>query len=272
MNRFFQYLQAAFWVREKVPLLGHVPVNILVLLACVALGFGHPAFWLLGLAGEISFLWILVGSKRFRRWVDAVEESRTRQASSNERERLLARLTPPNRERFEALERQFASIETDYSRNHSGETFFLDNLENLRTLKRVFLRLLVATQRIEVPNHEENLAAIRRMIEEIGDEIDSGDLSPAVRRSKDETRRLLGKRIDVLENRSRSLAGIHSDLEQIETQFQLSRESAALDSSLAGEKLDLDLARSMITTPGYAAFLSDEGEVDPLLEEEALSE
>lgn len=116
------------------------------------------------------------------------------------------------------------------------------------------------------------MLSIRGRIEEIDRELE-GALSRPARESREETRRLLSRRIEVFENRTRSLDEIRSDLEQIETQFQLSLESAALDSSLPREKLDLDLARDMISTPGYTAFLADEGGSDPLLEEEeALSQ
>lgn len=253
-------------VREKIPLLGHVPVNVLMLSGFAVLGFGHPAFWLIGLIGEIGFLWSMAGSKRFRKWVDAVDVVENQKKDLSEKETLLSRLTPPNRKRFDSLESQYGTIRSDYEKSHVGESLYDNNLANLKNLKRVYLRLLVASQKLEVKDQGENLRSIRSRIEEIDAELSSPGLTNASRESRTQIRSLLEKRIDVLENRSRSLDEIHTDLEQIETQFQLSLESTALNDSLTEEKLDLDLARNMITTPGYTAFLADDNEPDPLVE------
>lgn len=269
MRRLFKYLKAAFWVREKIPLLGYVPLNVLTLLAFAVLGFGHPAFWLIGLAGEMGFLWIMAGSPRFRKWVDAVDHAAIQKQDLGERETLLALLTPPNRNRFDSLEAKYETIRSNYEKSHTGESLYENNLANLKSLKRVHLRLLAASQKLEVQDQGENLRSIRIRIDEIETELASPGLTEASRESRTQTRNLLEKRIDVLENRNRSLDEIRSDLEQIETQFQLSLDSTALDTSLTEEKLDLDLARNMITTPGYTAFLADESEPDPLVEWES---
>jgi hypothetical protein len=65
----WRYLKAAFFVRVGVPALGRVPINALAAGGFLILGFGHPGFWLLGLAAEAAIVPSLAFNKRFQKIV-----------------------------------------------------------------------------------------------------------------------------------------------------------------------------------------------------------
>lgn len=259
MKRTWKYLREAFLVRERVPLLGDLPVNLLVVLGFVALGFGHPAFWLLGLIGEIAFLWAMVGSKRFRNVVDALELQADTDRAQARKAELLSRLTPPNSARYRQLKRQLESVENGYREFATGDVLADENVANLRSLESVFLRLLVAKQHLGSADPEGDVARIRSRIDELEREMaDAEGLTETAIESRRQTRGLLQKRLGVFDKRAQALDEIESDLEQIEAQFELAVDSVRIRAKPADAKLDMDLARVMIaSSPDYLILGED---------------
>lgn len=246
-----RYLKAAFWVREKVPLLGDVPVNALMVAAFGALGVGHPAFWLLGLLGETAFLWALSASSRFRKLVDAQALEKEQDTTLKARYELVEQLSDEHRERLTRLRVQLAEIQRSYAAFAQDDITADSNLSSLRDLEWVYLKLLIARQHLLSPHQKSNAADISAEIEELEKELGYDKLSPALRTSKEATLELLRKRLDAARHRIQTLEEIQSDLERIETQFQLTMESAAMRAKPADMQLDLDLASRLITTPEY---------------------
>lgn len=246
-----RYLKAAFWVREKVPLLGDVPVNALIVAAFAVLGVGHPAFWLLGLMGETAFLWALSASSRFRNLVDAQALGQQHDAAHKARYELVEQLSDEHRERLTKLRVHLAEIQRSYAAFAGDDLTAESNLSSLRDLEWVYLKLLIARQHLISPHQKSDAADISAEMEDLKNELGYDKLSPALRASKEATLELLHKRLDAARHRTQTLEEIESDLERIETQFQFIMESAAMRAKPADMQLDLDLASRLITTPEY---------------------
>lgn len=260
MKRALRYLKAAFFLRERVPLLGHVPVNLVASAAFIALGFGHPAFWLIGLVGEIAFLWSLAGSARFRKWVDARDLAERNRASEQGEAEILASLSEERRNRYESLRTSLATIGRNRSKNADAGLAVPDDLDSYDDLLSVFLKRLEAQQRLLAPKSGDKPEEIRARAEAIHEQLGSdASLSPAARESREHTLEILRKRLEVFERKEESLDEIRSDLEQIEEQFRLALDSSDFGAGHDTTKLDLELARSMIATPSFIAFEDESG-------------
>lgn len=271
MDRFFRYLRAAFFVQEKVPLLGSLPVNLMAIAAFVALGFGHPAFWLVGLIGEVAFLWALVGSARFRKLVDGKEILLRSQNRKDQEKSLLEDLPPDQKQRYHHLQAQWEKIRDNRKKRSEEGIVVPDDLDSYADLLNVYLRQLNAQGQLASSRCEEESEKIRQRIETLDSELaEPRSLSKSARNSKELTIDILKKRLRVFERRDQSLQEIASDLEQIEAQFQLAVDSSEVGSSMEETKLDLEFARSMIRSPNYLAFsddpLEEVAQSEPLLE------
>ena len=155
-----QYLKAAFLVRERLPLLGAVPVNLLATTGFVALGFGHPAFWLLGVLGETAYLWAMTSSARFRNVVDALECQAHAAVSEQQLVTIAGRLDSENLARHEALRHQLAEVEHAYGEFAPNDPTARTNLDHLRQLDSAFVKLLAARQHITRTNDRTDSAEI----------------------------------------------------------------------------------------------------------------
>lgn len=260
MKRIFKYLKAAFFVREKIPLLGAVPVNLLAVFFFIALGFGHPAFWLLGLIGETVFLWMMAGSRRFRHLVDAIELQEGSERAKATKAELTGKLLLDNSMRYQKLVQKLEFVKSSYQQFGQDEFMAGENLANLRTLESVFLRLLIAKQHLTSPDTEADEARVRQRIAELQEEISAGssEHSESAIESRRQTLELLEKRLQVFDKRSQAIDEIESDLEQIEAQFQLAADGATISAKPSEAQLDMDLARSMIvSTPEYLILGDD---------------
>jgi hypothetical protein len=149
------YLKAAFFAGPEVPGLGRVPVNVLGVAAFGALGVLNPGFWLLGMAGEVVYLFSLAGHPRFRKYVDAqkaksARERRGRQESPRDDtvQRIVRELPPAAIRRFEALRhncqelQQIAAQLRDPEHADFGAPLEDLQLAGLDRLLWIYLRLL----------------------------------------------------------------------------------------------------------------------------------
>ena len=139
---FWDYVKAAFNLRVRMPGLGHMPLNKLLLAAFGILGVGHPGFWFLGMGYETAYILFLTGSERFQRVAQgrALEESRLGW-NRNVRD-VLSKLDPESQTRYNQLLVLCWQIE------HSGQKASLLSsvhefkIEGLNQLLRIFIRLL----------------------------------------------------------------------------------------------------------------------------------
>lgn len=256
MNRFFRYLRAAFFVRERMPLLGAVPVNLLAVAVVVVLGLGHPAFWLLGLCAETAFLWAMIGSQRFRNVVDAKATWTDTASKALSRQHLIQQLIPPHLQRHQELSAKLGKVAGYYEKFSQGDAGAAQNLSNLETLETVYLKLLIARQHIDSADSTSETAKLSQRIAELKADIadDPANTVLYLRESKAATLELLEKRLAVFGKREESLEGIDSDLTRVEAQFDLAADAAAIRAQPDEAKLDLDLASRMMASPEYLDF------------------
>jgi hypothetical protein len=246
-----RYLQAAFWVRERIPLLGDLPVNVLLLAALLTLGFGHPAFWLIALGAEVGFLAIMVSNERFRRAVDALTWTAQNDSITAQRQQLISRLAPSHRQRLTALQSQRDRTQHYYQQFQDSDPTAADNLHHMAQLEWCFLKLLTAQQHLSEAAALTTEPLLLAEIAHLEAELADATLRTAVRGSKQATLDLTTKRHAALQRRGEALAEIDSDLQRIEAQFDLAAESAVIRAKPSDVSFDIDLTSHLISTPEY---------------------
>jgi len=242
-----RYLKAAFLVGADVPLLGRLPVNALLTGAFAILGFGHPAFWLLGLAAEATILPTLAFNKRFQNYVDASDRADSDGDAQAKRKGLIDGLPAEYRKRLGDLEKKCEKI-LDVYRSSQAEAFVIDtNREVLNNLKWVYLKLLIARFHLLTAGTEdtpqslaEKIATLQRGLENAGD-------NPALRQSKTATLDILKRRQASLERREQSLQEVESDLTRVESQVDLLLDNAAMQGKPQTISSDIELASDLVS-------------------------
>jgi len=253
----FKYLKAAFWVRQRVPLLGDVPLNMLLIPAIIGLSFIHPAFLLFGLAGQATLLWALASSPRFRRQVDLPSERKVEAEKLNKRQELLNKLPDASEARFLWMERRIKETKENYKEFNTPEYISETNLNNLDSLSWVYLKLLFARSAMSGEEGEQNAESIRHQIENLNEELNDQQASASVRKSKEATLHILEKRLKHFEKRSEALAEIDADLTRIEAQVELARDNSKLQAKPDEISMDVDLASNTMQSVWYYGEADD---------------
>ncbi len=243
----WRYLKAAFFVGADVPALGRVPVNVLASIAFVILGFGHPGFWLLGLAAEAAILPTLAFNKRFQNVVDATERQLTSGDSQNKRTALVQTLPPDDRKRIEALDRKCAKV-LDVYRNAQAEEFLIEtNRDALDNLKWVYTKLLIARFHLLTAGTDDTADSLQRKILSIQNDLKDVQETPALHQSKAATLDILKRRLGNIERREQSLEEVESDLTRVESQVDLILDNAAMQGKPQTISTDLQLSSDLVT-------------------------
>ncbi|HZU28080.1 MAG TPA: hypothetical protein VFA04_21295, partial [Bryobacteraceae bacterium] len=201
------YLKAAFFAGIDVPGLGHVPVNVLGVAACIALGFLYPVIWYAGAALELLFLFTLAGNARFRRAVDA-QDLVNEDTIAQKRLQLIDSLPQAEQRRFTGLLARFERLEEVF-RSQQADDFILDQNRNvLRRLEWAYLKLLVAQANIGyMDSNGENEETLRARILALDSEARTSD-PPALRESRAATIAILSERIANIRRRADTLQEI----------------------------------------------------------------
>jgi ElaB/YqjD/DUF883 family membrane-anchored ribosome-binding protein len=142
----FRFLRAAFRASPVIPGLGKIPVNVLLCVGALILGFGNPGFWLLGLALETAYLFLLATHLRFQRVVDAEFLQQTERQSLSEREATLGHLGAEARQKLASIEETCAEVlkHTRESQQETDDVIFEGNREALNKLTGLYVKLLDA--------------------------------------------------------------------------------------------------------------------------------
>lgn len=245
----FRYLKAAFWAAPEVSGLGRLPVNVLMLAGFAILGFGHPGFWLLGMALEGSYLYALTSSARFRKVVDADGRLLSESAAERQRAVLVSRLAPDARGRLEKFAAQCARVLQIESEAQIEEAVLAGNREALRKLEWLYLKALVAQQNLRALGNGE--AELRRKIETLQIEARADRLSRSLRESKAATLRILEKRLANTERREQTLEEIESGLMRFEAQVDLAVENAGMRGDSGMNFVKIELASQLLDDSIY---------------------
>jgi hypothetical protein len=230
---YLDYVKEAFHRKVRVPLLGDLPVNWMILGVAGVLGIANPGFWLLGLAAELGYLGFVGGSPRFQKLVQGERLLDAQQHYEFQVHRAVERLAPESRERYRRLLDQgsrILGISTAL-----GEPDTLGDMHDLKArslnqLLGIFLRLLTSRELIA-----ENLRGLDR--EELLNAISSAEArlaaadpqrDEALVRSLTGTLEIQRKRLGNQDRARSSLDVIDAELLRIEQQVELIREEAAV--------------------------------------------
>lgn len=242
----WRYLKAAFLVGADVPALGRVPVNVLASAAFLILGFGHPGFWLLGLATEAAVLPALAFNKRFQNYVETTERQMTSGDSQLKRTALVQTLPAEDRKRIDALDRRCAKV-LDVYRNAQAEDFLIEtNRDALDNLKWVYTKLLIARFHLLTAGTDDTAESLQRKVLSLEKDLQDSQETPALRQSKAATLDILKRRLTNIERREQSLEEVESDLTRVESQVDLILDNAAMQGKPQTISTDLQLASDLV--------------------------
>ncbi len=242
-----RYLKAAFRAAPEIPGLGRLPLNVVILAGLAILGFGHPGFWLLGLALETAYLYALTANNRFRMLAQQVEHG----GAEAQRMELVNKLAPGRRERLQAIEAKCAQF-IQIHRDSQTEDFLLErNVEALRKIAWIYLKLLVVQQNVLAVDLKTSKAALRQRLQAISHELSASSLSATLRESKEATQRILEQRLHNLGRREEWLAEIDSDMARIEAQVDLAIENAGIRGKAESVSSNIDLVSRLLDDSVY---------------------
>lgn len=248
-----RYLKAAFWAGPVLPGLGKVPLNALLVVGAVILGFVEPAIWLAALGLETAFLFLLSTSGRFRRVVDAVERYEQGGVSDAQRMALINALPPPVRQRMFRLDEKCARVLELQTKLQEEDFSLASNRQALRRLGWLYLKLLTARHYLASQESQATLASLNEAIGQLERELADMGLLPSLRDSKASTLEILRKRLHTLERREQTLAEIDADLMRIEAQVDLALENAPLRGSVHAVSANIDLASDLLDADLFGA-------------------
>jgi hypothetical protein len=243
----WRYLKAAFFVGVEVPALGRVPVNALAAAGFFILGFGHPGFWLLGLAAEAAIVPSLAFNRRFQKVVEAEDKQFSSGDSQSKRSSLVKLLPSDYQSRLANLERRCDKVLEVY-RNAQAEEFLIDtNRDALENLKWVYLKLLIAHYHLLTAGTEDTPQSLEKKIASIQGELQNGKESSALRQSKAATLDILKRRLANIQRREQSLQEVESDLTRVESQVDLILDNAAMQGKPQTISTDIELASDLVS-------------------------
>lgn len=262
---YFDYVKAAFRWPVRLPLLGPMPLNKLLVAGFGILGFGHPGFWLLGAAYEVAYLVWLPGNPRFQNLVRATRQGRIEDAWEEREGEIQARLTREAKLRYRQLADRCRQI------LHPSEASGLAGMEDIKAgdLNRmlwIFLNLLLTRQRIR-----ENLDKCiqENLQDEIGklkNKLAAEKPDSAVARSLSGTLEIQQRRLENQAKASEGLRVTEAELYRIEKQIALIQEELAVckDPRVLSARLD-GVVKSLQDTNQW---MSDNAQLLSTLEEE----
>lgn len=243
----WRYLKAAFFVGIEVPALGRVPVNALAAAGFLILGFGHPGFWLLGLAVEATIIPSLAFSKRFQKVVEAQDKQLSSGDSQSKRSSLVKLLPSDYQSRLTNLDRRCDKVLEVY-RNAQAEEFIIDtNRDALENLKWVYLKLLIARYHLLTAGTEDTPESLEKKIKSLEGELQNGRESSALRQSKTATLDILKRRLANVQRREQTLEEVESDLTRVESQVDLILDNAAMQGKPQTISTDIELASDLVS-------------------------
>ena len=249
-----RYLRAAFWASPEVPGLGRLPLNALAFFGLMIFGFGHPGFWLLGVALETAWLFAFATNERFRALVDAEAAQLETGVRATEQAELVARLIPPAQVRYRQLRERCARI-GQLEREARVDDFLIEgNREALEKLAVLHLNLLVAQQTLRSLDSDRAAQDIELKLATIEGELSDDEVSPSLRESKEATRRILQQRLANLARREETLDEIDSDLTRIEAQIDLALDNAGLRGKNEAISANIKLASQLLDDSAGFSF------------------
>jgi hypothetical protein len=253
------FAKAAFKWKFKLPLLGDFPVNPLALSGFAILGFGHPGFWLLGLAFEAAYMIFLPGSVRFQKIVMGKDLLKEKALTDKKKNTMLSFLDSKSVARYEILAQQCAGLQKNGQSMLNGSDFQFWEFEQLMA---TFLQLLTSKARIQSTLSGLSEEKLTKEIEELNARLAKQPQGSPLYSSLSGTIVITRKRLENCVKARENLSIIDAELDRIEKQFTLLKEESALitDPSMLTSRLD-GIMQSMQQT---VRWLNDTNEISGL--------
>ena len=260
---FVDYVAAAFNAR---PFGMFVAPNWIGLAAFGMLGALNPGFWVLGAGLELGYLLTLATNQRFQRAVASQPLSASRAEWNLRINRLMGRLPPDDRERYDALAERCRTI-IDLQTHGGAETphGIESQADSLGRLSWTFLRLLVARSTIASVVTDDDGGALEARMKALEREAADESVASDLRRSLSGQAEILAQRLEQRNEARRKQAFIDAELSRIEEQVELIREQAALstDPELLSRRIDEIAA----TLGGTGQWIRDQQKVYGAMED-----
>lgn len=227
---YWDYVKAAFSRGPRVPLLGRMPVNQMMLVAFGALGVINPGFWLAGLAAEAAYLSLLSSNPRFQKLVQGERLLKVQRRFDDRVQQAVNRLAPESRDRYRRLLGECGRILGIAPTLHEDGSGTLADLRagSLNQLLNLFLRLLTSRQVIQSNLSQVDRASLEEELRQLHARQEATEKESPLGRSLAATAEIQAKRLANLGRAEESLAVIDAELERIERQVRLIREETAV--------------------------------------------
>lgn len=243
----FKYLSAAFVASPILPGLGKVPVNLLMIVVLVALGFWHPGFWLACAGLEVLYLCLLTSNARFRRLVDSVKKAPRQEIDIEAKRRQLTMELPGvDRQQLFSLEDKCVRIMRILRANHADDLVIEDHRQALPKLTWIYLKLLIARHNFFLANKEATSDGLQHEIARLEKEIAEPAITPTLKESKTATLAILKQRVENLDRRETALEEIESDMKRIEAQIDLTLENVRMCQYSGAAGMNISLASHLL--------------------------
>jgi hypothetical protein len=239
----------------SVPGLGSVPVNVVTAVGFAILGFGHPAFWLLGLGVETTVVCSLAFNERFQRLVDSRRQLPDAETADH-RQALINILSSDARTKLAKLAAQCNKVLQVYAGTQAYEYIITANREALSNLQWLYLKLLVAQHYLQTGSNS-NGQSLQKAIDDLEKELKDPGVTDALRQSKSATLAIMRQRLNNLQNRTRTMQEIESDLTRIEAQVDLALDNASMQGKPQTISLEIDLASDPVSGSLFGESQSD---------------
>ncbi len=230
---YWEYVKAAFSRGHKVPLLGRMPVNQMLLVVFGALGVLNPGFWLVGAAAEVGYLALLSSNSRFQKLVQGDRLLNSQEEYDEKIQRAARALHLDARERYRRLLSEcnlILGIAPDADEREKSEVGAIADLRagSLNSLLALFLRLLTSQQLIRANLEQLDQASLEQYLERLQKRLAGEEKDSPLARSLAATVEIQQKRLANLRRAHSSLALIEAELDRIEGQVRLIREETAV--------------------------------------------
>ena len=240
---FWDLVVEAFHRKPSVRGLGAVSWNKVALAAVAILGFGNPGFWLLGVAGELAYLYLTATNERFRNVIRGKRLLDERESAVAQIDQWTERLSKPSLERWEALRDNCREVQRIYETLRPAGLSVLDETRwnGLDQLLWLFLRLELSLDLLDRQIGDPDARPLEREIEAIRAELAKiPEGSEALRKSKQSLLELKEKRVENLSRAAEARLVLASELQRIEQQVELLREEAAIsrNAEVLSSKID----------------------------------
>lgn len=231
---FWDFVRAAFHRRPAMRRLGEVPWNKIALVALAILGIGNPGFWLLGLGGELLYLYLVATSPRFQTLVRAEKLQAERAAAEARVGGRLTELSAAGQHRFQALHSQCVEVRGITETMQAGTSAPLDEARwrGLDELLWLFLRLQVSLELLTRELGRSDRRSLETEVATLAQELAAAPEAPErLKKSKTSLLELKKKRLENLDRAAEAQQILEAELQRIEQQVELLREEAAISRS-----------------------------------------